>query len=173
MSRACLKPIDEEMAKFIVDNLLRETGVEQVPPDIRLAEAKQSILWVAQLYERSSIYRFENIEQIAYNTLWDPELASETLQLVRLIPTQRAQIMLSQMVSATAMPIQIRRQALEAFRFHAQRHGVLIRGRLILDLYDAYNNSAGEPLASQQVRSSLLDSIEQYANYMQNIGRNK
>jgi CheY-like chemotaxis protein len=89
ISRACSKPIDEEMAKFIVDNLLRETGVELIPPEIRLAEARQSILWVAQLYERSTIYRFENIEQVAFNTLWEPELASETLQLVRLIPSQR------------------------------------------------------------------------------------
>ncbi|MDR1493047.1 MAG: hypothetical protein LBT05_10040 [Planctomycetaceae bacterium] len=173
MASAYPHPTDEESAKQVVENLLKETGVEHVPSELRLEEAKKSIAWIADLYQRSTIYRFENIEQIAYNTLWELELMTETLQILKQIPTPTAQQMMSQIISNTTLSIEKRQQAVEAFRYNAQRFGILIRGRLILDLYDAYNASGAEPVASQQARSELLDIIEECANYMQKANYKK
>ncbi|MCL2117135.1 MAG: hypothetical protein FWH27_01785 [Planctomycetaceae bacterium] len=169
MAHAFPRPYDEASAKFVVDNLLRESGVEHVPPQLRLAEAKLSLEWVTAMYQKPNLYRFENIEQIAWDTLWLPELTEATLPLVELIPTANAQRWLTHIVSTTAFPIETRDAALAAFEKNARSHGVLIRGRQILDLYDMYNASGGEPVASQQTRSSLLDVVEKYANYMQNV----
>jgi CheY-like chemotaxis protein len=173
MAHAYPRPTDEESTKQVVENLLKETGVEYVPSELRLEEAKKSITWIADLYQRSTIYRFENIEQIAYNTLGEPELMVETLQLLKQIPTPTSQQMMSQIISNTTLPIEKRQHAVDAFRYNAQRFGILIRGRLILDLYDAYNASGTEPVASQQARSTLLDIIEEYANYMQKVNYKK
>ncbi len=173
MAKAFPRPYDEAAAKFVVESLLNDTGVELVPPQIRLAEAKQSIEWVAQLYRQPNIYHFENIEQIAWDTLWQPELTAETLKLVELIPSATAQRMLTHIVSTAAFPLETRQAALKAFESNAQLHGVLIRGQQILDLYDMYNASGAEPIASQQARGDLLDVVEKYANYMQNVGYTK
>ena len=170
MAHAFPRPYDEASAKFVLDNLFRETGVEHVPPHIRLAEAKQSILWVAELYRQPKLYRFENIEEIAAMTLWEPELMLETLAIVESIPTPAAQQMMTQIVSTSSFPIAIRQSALQSFEKNARNNGVLIRGRQILNLYDGYNASASEPIASQQTRSDLLDVVEKYANYTQNVG---
>lgn len=170
MAHAFPRPYDEASAKFVIDNLLRESGVEHVPPQLRLAEAKQSILWVVELYQQPNLYRFENIEQIAHDTLWEPELMLETLELVELIPTAASQQMMSQIVSTATFPLETRQAALKAFENNARNYGILIRGRQVLGLYDSYNASGSEPVASQEVRSSLLDVVEEYANYMQNVG---
>ena len=169
MAHAFPRPYDEVSAKFVLDNLFSETGVEHVPPHIRLAEAKQSILWVAELYRQPKLYRFENIEEIAAMTLWEPELMLETLTLVEQIPTSAAQQMMTQIVSTPSFPISVRQSALQSFEKNSQNNGVLIRGRQILNLYDWYNASGGEPIASQQTRSDLLDVVEKYANYTQNV----
>ncbi|MCL2624405.1 MAG: hypothetical protein FWD31_12145 [Planctomycetaceae bacterium] len=173
MAFAFPRPNDNESAKFVVENLLRESGVEHVPPHIRLAEARKSIQWVVELYQRPNIYRFENIEQIAWDTLWEPELTMDTLQLVKLIPTANAQRMMTHIISTPAFSIETRQAALEAFEFNAEAYGVLIRGRVILDLYDMYNASGTEPISSQQARSRLLDVVERYADYTQNVGFQK
>jgi hypothetical protein len=173
MAYAFPRPYDESSAKFVIENLLRQSGVEYVPPHLRLAEAKRSIQWVIALYQKPSLYRFENIEQVAWDTLWLPELTEETLPLVELIPTANAQRWLTHIVSTAAFPIATREAALKAFENNARYHGVLIRGQQILDLYDMYNASGTEPIASQQARSDLLDVVEKYANYMQNVGYQK
>jgi len=173
MAHAFPRPYDEASAKFVVDNLLRRSSVELVPPQIRLAEAKRSIQWVTELYQQPNIYRFENIEQIAWDTLWLPELTVNTLPLVELIPTVNAQRWLTHIVSTPAFDIEIRKAALQAFEKNANSYGVLIRGRQILDLYDMYNASGGEPIASQQARSDLLDVVERYADYMQKVNYQK
>jgi len=173
MAHAYPRPYDEASAKFVVDNLLRRSGVELVPPQLRLAEAKQSIQWVIELYQQPNLYRFENIEQIAWDTLWLPELTVDTLPLVELIPTVNAQRWLTHIVSTPAFDIETRQAALEAFQKNAGAYGVLIRGRQILDLYDMYNASGGEPVASQQARSDLLDVVERYADYMQKVNYQK
>ena len=173
MAHAFSKPHNEDSVKFVVDNLMRETGVEHVPPQIRLDEALHSIRWVTALYQRPNIYRFENIEQIAFATLWEPELTAETLKLVELIPSAAAQQMMTHIVSTAGFPIETRQAALNSFEKNAQSFGILIRGRQILDLYDAYNASGAEPVASQTVRNTLLDVIEARANYMQNVGYQK
>ena len=173
MAFAFPRPYDEASAKFVIENLLRESGVEHVPPQLRLAEAKRSIQWVTDLYKQPKLYRFENIEQIAWDTLWLPELTDDTLPLVELIPTANAQRMLTHIVSTPAFAMETRRAALQAFETNARSYGVLIRGRQILDLYDMYNASGTEPVASQQARSDLLDVVEKYANYMQNVSYQK
>jgi len=169
MAHAFPRPYDEASVKFVVDNLLRRSGVELVPPQLRLAEAKQSIQWVTELYRQPNIYRFENIEQIAWDTLWLPELTADTLPLVELVPTVNAQRWLTHIVSTPEFPIETRQAALQAFQKNADSFGVLIRGRQILELYDMYNASGGEPVASQQARSDLLDVVERYADYMQKV----
>jgi len=173
MAHAFPRPYDEASAKFVVDNLLRRSGVELVPQQIRLAEAKQSIQWVVALYQQSNIYRFENIEQIAWDTLWLPELTADTLPLVERIPTVNAQRWLTHIVSTPAFDIEIRKAALKAFEKNTHSYGVLIRGRQILDLYDLYNASGNEPVASQQARSDLLDVVERHADYMQKVNYRK
>ena len=173
MAFAFPRPYDEASAQFVVDNLLRESGVEPVPPQLRLTEAKLSIQWVTELYQKPNLYHFENIEQIVWDTLWLPELTDETLPLVELIPTANAQRMLTHIVSTPTFPIETRQAALTAFENNARTNGVLIRGRQILDLYDMYNASGTETVASQQARSDLLDVVEKYANYMQNVSYQK
>jgi hypothetical protein len=169
MAYAFPRPYDEASAKFVVDNLLRQSGVEHVPPQLRLAEAKLSIQWVTQLFQQPNVYRFENIEQIAWDTLWLPELTADTLPLVELLPTVNAQRWLAHIVSTPAFPMETRQAALYAFESNARSYGMLMRGRQILDLYDMYNASGGEPVASQQTRSGLLDVVERYADYMQRV----
>ena len=177
MAHAFPRPYDEASAQFVIENLLHESGVEHVPPQIRLAEAKQSIQWVTELYQKlyqkSKLYHFENIEQIAWDTLWLPELTDVTLPLVELIPTANAQRMLTHIVSTADFPINTRQSALKAFENNAGTNGILIRGQQILDLYDMYNASGTEAVASQQARSDLLDVVEKYANYMQNVNYQK
>jgi len=173
MAHAFPRPYDEASTKFVVDNLLRRSGVEIVPQQIRLAEAKQSIQWVTELYQQSNIYRFENIEQIAWDTLWLPELTTDTLPLVELIPTVNAQRWLTHIVSTPGFDIETRKAALKAFEKNADSYGVLIRGRQILDLYDMYNASGNEPVASQQARNDLLDVVERHADYMQKVNYQK
>ncbi|MDR1958329.1 MAG: hypothetical protein LBQ54_04695 [Planctomycetaceae bacterium] len=165
-ARAYYRPYDEESVRMIVEHLFKETGVEHVPVELRLKEAKDAIAWVVQLFERKNIYKFENIEEAAQQIIWTPELAMEAMDLLSLIRSVNSQLMLAGIASEALNPSDRRQKAVEAFGESVKRYGVLLRGRQILCLYDYYNAGANEPKESQQIRGELLDIIESYAENM-------
>jgi len=162
-ARAYYRPHDEDTVKLIVEHLLKETGVEHVPKEIRLESARKAILWVTRLFGQTRIYRFENIEDAVMQVIWTPELVMDAMDLASQIRSMQAQLILTTIASDALNPLDHRQKAVDAFDTSVEKHGVLLRGRQILDLYDSYNASAAEPKESQQLRGRLLDIIETFA----------
>jgi len=150
-------PQDQEATRFIIERLRYLTGANEVPAEIRLEQAKQSLRWLTAIVrDQPEIYRVENLEMLAQYAAYSPVLAEEGLPLVAQIRSNSAQQMLVEIATLKNIPFNVRETAATAFEASVQKHGILIRGNQVKRLLDSlafqYELESPDPIDDALVR---------------------
>ena len=90
--------------------------------------------------------------------------AANTCKVLGQLGTADAQASLLATANNQTLPLSLRNVAAESFDTAVQRRGLMLSRQQILNQYDLYNASETQPLDSQQIMGSLLDSIEKPSN---------
>ncbi|MCL2303712.1 MAG: hypothetical protein FWC43_00035 [Planctomycetaceae bacterium] len=151
-------PQNRESTEFIVGRLRYLTGASEVPAEIRLEQARQSLRWLTAIVrDNPNIYRVENLEILAQYAAHSPVLAEEGLPLVAQIRSNSAQLMLVDIATLKSIPLNIRENAAEAFAENVRKHGVLIRGNQVKRLLDSlaiqYEQESPDPIYDALVKT--------------------
>ena len=155
-------PLDLEASQWILDALYRQTGVEQVPAEVRLRQAKAAVEMLTVLFSGvPSICEPQEEEFLAALFLARPELLDESLTFAQTVASGSIQAILAEKIGDGRIDRAHREKYLAAFGEHLQKHGVLLRGPDITRLYDRYNASAAEEQAVQKLLSDALDRLEE------------
>jgi hypothetical protein len=155
------RPHNQTAAEWIVANLLEKTDAKPVPVQQRLDQARHSLVWLKEMKDLPKIYHLDDLEPLAASALMVPELQEEAIGLLSKLDSLTAQLQLVELAGDRGEPIATRRQAMEAFFENADRYGILLRGRQILDQYARYNRSESESQESQEILGAILDYFEE------------
>jgi hypothetical protein len=89
-----------------------------------------------------------------------PQLSAAAANVLAEAGTPRGQQVLVDVASQLTLPLEKRQAAAAAFQKCVAQHGVRLTSTAILHQYDRYNLSETQPVETQQVLGSLLDTIE-------------
>ncbi len=158
-----VRPHNAGAMKLQMDELLGTVTYEFVPPQERLAQAQAALSWLVELTRKPNhraLYDLRRLDGMLTSVLYVPELTQQAALALAHLGTHRAQLALVELASTVSMPLAARQAAAGAFRIAVERDGVLLRSHEVLRQYDRYNASEHLDVDTQQVLSSLLDSIE-------------
>lgn len=158
-----VRPHNADAMKLQMDELLATVAYEFVPPQERLAQAQAALTWLAEITRKPhtrALYDLRRLDGMLSSVAYVPELTQQAALALAHLGTHRAQLTLVELASTVAMPLASRQAAAGAFRIAVERDGVLLHPHEALRQYDRYNASAQLDVETQQVLSSLLDTIE-------------
>ena len=157
---------------FVADSALIASSVDQVVEKVstfrqdrieRSRQAKVAIEWLAKVAKDRQVYGFfelgrhqAGIQQLIYQ----PGFLTPVSEILSNIATPESQRQLLDFASENGLPIDQRRQAVDAFRTSVKRAGVLLTADEIMLQYNRYNSSETQPRATQELLGSVLDVIE-------------
>ncbi|GHT18209.1 hypothetical protein FACS1894189_5790 [Planctomycetales bacterium] len=155
---------DEKSAAWIYHDLFAKTGIEVVPPAVRLDEARQALGWIKEVVEEAQkgrkIYHFEELEQTALDAVHSDTRIIQGLELAAVIKSGVMQSAIYESAADSIYPMELREKAAEEFERSVNTFGVLLRGKEVQRLYDRYNASEHEPKESQNLLNRLIDVVE-------------
>ena len=138
--------------------LSRQTAMT---PERRGEQAAQALKWIAQLLAAKGPYdELIRDAAVAGQTLFDPALATSSLEVLALVGTADSQAALADYASAMTLPIEGRRQAVAALATSFERYGIQLNSEQLLRQYDRYNASETADAETQQVLGEVLDLLE-------------
>ncbi len=154
------RPHGEAAMKSLVDRLTLLAD-NQFTAEASTQQAKQAIEWLAQLLQGHNPYDelLRNAE-ILEQTVFQKELSQVSLAALASAGTAGSQQTLADFASMPNQPLELRRQAAQAFAKSVDRFGCLLTADQIAAQYDRYNASETADTDTQQVLSVLLDTIE-------------
>lgn len=154
------RPHTSETMQATLDEL-RELQPQRSSADQRAEQAKAALTWIAELLENGHPYDelLRDADRIT-ETLYDPELTTESLRVLSALGTANSQRQLVDVASTPTLPIETRQAAGEAFRKSVERFGKLLTADEILRQYDRYNASETADEQTQKVLGDLLDVLE-------------
>jgi hypothetical protein len=160
---AMLRPLNINAAQAVVA-ALRSLAPGQVPDGERLAQSRQSFLWLASRSgaSRDELYPLIHFEAELIAALNAPGLVDVALPLLGNLGTPACQRALVELASSSAA-LPARQAAAAAFGRNVTRHGILLTRAQIARQYDRYNASESQDRQSQSVLATLLDDMEAYA----------
>ena len=160
LMRAFPRPHNLAALQGQVDRLNKRARRGLVSVGERNRQAALALAWLERLSARKTYYDVLRQAPAVETALTVPGLTKPASAVLVNFGTPSGQRALVDLASQRSFPIGDRQTAAAAFRQSAQRHGVLLTGPEILHQYDLYNGSefAGRP--TQQVLSSILDTIE-------------
>lgn len=155
-------PFDLESAVWATQRLLDATQPEQVPVELRLAQAKAALRALLKL-ETTRPGALDDV--VDWNgtisrTLSTPALFDVGLEVAATLKTNFAQTKLVELIGDMRFDVATRRQALGALKRQWATNGSLLRGPEIVKMYDRYNASEKEDVETQKVLSEALDAFE-------------
>jgi CheY-like chemotaxis protein len=154
------RPQDAAGMEFQVKGLLA-SHPHWVPLAERQQQAANSLAWLAALAAQpQSFYSLRSVAPAVERALFVPELTLAAAPLVADLGTASGQRALVAIASRGTAPVEARQAVAAAFAQGVARYGILLTNDEILAQYDRYNLSEAEPAESQQVLSSILDTLE-------------
>jgi CheY-like chemotaxis protein len=155
-----VRPQDAAGMEFQINRLLASN-----PRAVTLAERQQqavrSLEWLTKLAaEQQWFYSLRSVAPEVERALFVPGLTSIAAPLVADLGTASGQRALVTLASRSTLPLEARQAAAAGFARGVARYGILLTNAEILAQYDRYNQSESEPAESQQVLSSILDTLE-------------
>ncbi|MBR4834835.1 MAG: hypothetical protein IKU86_10975, partial [Thermoguttaceae bacterium] len=155
-------PFDLESGVWATQRLLEATRPEQVPVELRLAQAKAAIRALAKLETArpGSLDDVVDWNGTLSQTLSTPTLFDVGLEVALTLKTNFAQNVLVELVGDLRFDAPTRRRALEALKRQWATNGSLLRGPEIVKMYDRYNASEKEDVETQKILSETLDAFE-------------
>jgi hypothetical protein len=161
------RPASDETAQFIESDLLKKTSTVIVPAVIRSEQAKKSLSWIKRSIiaadSGQKIYHYENLEEFVSRVVHGFQHIVEGLEIAAEIRSANMQLIIYDIAADSSLPISIRQQAAQFFESSIKKHGILLRGKQVQNLYDRYNASETESKESQNLLSRILDIVEEKA----------
>ena len=126
--------VDEESARWVVEDLLNKTNTHPMSAEIRLELAKQSLRWIweikqAELSGGPKIYHFEDIETLVFDALHSERRVEEGLILAAVINSVRLRQAMLDMSQNAIVPESLREKARQSLqenvRRFVQRSGIM------------------------------------------------
>jgi hypothetical protein len=157
--------VNENGAQWLNNDLFTKTGVQHVPPNLRIQQAQKSLQWIKIIIENAQngrkIYHFDDLEHTVINALRSDVRVEQGLELAATIKSNPLQVEIYETAANALHPIEIRQKAANAFKKSVQTFGVLLRGKQVQRLYDRYNASEFEPKETQELLGSIIDFVEE------------
>ena len=156
-------PYEPRTLAIVLQNALNCETDSRANAETRLAHGKQAIAWLADMVANSHRYSFYSIldqERTFIGALNVSEFAPTAAEALGALGTPNAQLALLNLASQNSRPVGLRRAASKAFHEATRRQGVQLTTEQILAQYDRYNASQDFDEPTQQILSSILDSIE-------------
>jgi CheY-like chemotaxis protein len=158
---AAVRPSSETRLADIVKQLQKTADPPLAAEEIRSQRASQALTWIAELLQSDSLSgELRRQGNLAEHTLFQPELADESLRVLASLGTAESQMALLEYSSSMPVPIDNRQEAAKAFAASVDRFGILLTTRQIVSQYDRYNASRNSDSQTQQLLGNLLDVLE-------------
>jgi hypothetical protein len=138
-------------------------GDRVVPPEIRLEQASYVLSVITEWLARPAppeYYSFLRLEPYIQSAMGNPLLSEQAAEALSLLGTPNSQLVLVELASLPAVPIEERQAAATAFEKAVKHRGLQLSPSQISQQYDRYNASADADEATQHVLGRLLDIIE-------------
>ncbi|WP_428307303.1 HEAT repeat domain-containing protein [Lacipirellula sp.] len=129
--------------------------------EVRTAQAKQALEWLAKLLAENAPY--DELKRDAFlvdRTLMAPELADPSVTVLAGLGTPESQTALVDFASVTSLPIETRQAAADALAASVKRFGVQLKREQVVSQYDRYNASETADKPTQELMGRILDVIE-------------
>lgn len=129
--------------------------------EVRTAQAKQALDWLAKLLAANAPY--DELKRDAFlvdRTLLAPELAAPSIAVLAALGTPESQTALVDFASMTSLPIETRQAAADALAASVKQFGVQLKREQIVRQYDRYNASETADQPTQELMGRILDVIE-------------
>jgi len=155
------RPDDGAAMEAVVARLTGIAGRSLVPVDERRAQAIAALQWLGKL-ARSPRRTYDVRAQMPFvqRALLAEPLQSHAAPVLTAAGLSSSQKALVDLASHGSFALTERELAAAAFRTSVARHGILLTGREIQHQYDRYNASAHADRSTQQLLSSILDTLE-------------
>ncbi|MFW6169544.1 MAG: hypothetical protein ACODAD_03575, partial [Planctomycetota bacterium] len=143
--------------------LLATAGRAYISPEERIEQAKFALDALARLAEHPEKYPFYDLvhlDEKMEQAVSTPGLTAKAAAVLGFLGTPLAQRSLLDVAGTQLRPLAERRAAAEAFAVAVSRRGLLLKHDQILRQYDKYNASESLDRETQNVLSSILDTIE-------------
>jgi len=155
------RPHGDGALATLVEETLALRPLPLAPTEVRMAQAKQALEWIAKLLADDAPYdELKRDAHLLDRTLLMPELAVPSVAALAALGTSESQTMLVDFASLGTLPIETRQAAAEALATSVAKFGVQLKRDQIILQYDRYNASETADAATQQVLSRVLDVIE-------------
>lgn len=161
MVLAMPRPHGDGAIATLVEETLALRPLPLAPEEVRTAQAKQALEWIAKLLAANAPYdELKRDAQLVNRTLLTPELAAASVAVLAELGTPESQTALVDFASLGTLPIETRQAAAEALATSVAKHGVQLKREQVLVQYDRYNASETADAATQKVLGRVLDVIE-------------
>jgi hypothetical protein len=155
------EPQEAEGFARAIEQLQAAQGRGALSSEERIDQAAKALQWIGELAaEESTYYDVRRLGPRVRAVLHVPELTPKAATVLGRLGTPDAQRALAALAGRAVGPLEHRQAAAVAFRHSVLRHGVLLTNDEILRQYDLYNASATADKSTQQLRASILDTIE-------------
>lgn len=154
-------PFDADSGRWVKQELYRTAAPEQVPPEVRLAQARAAVAMLGKLLANGKNgCSIEDLEPLCARLLRSPVLADEGRGFVLNVKSAAVQNILGNLIGDTQYAPEVRQKNLDLFAAHIKKFGLLLRGPDIKRLYARYNASESEDQTTQKLLSDMLDVLE-------------
>ena len=155
------RPHGDGALATLVEETLALRPLPLAPTEVRTAQAKQALEWIAKLLAADAPYdELKRDAHLLDRTLLMPELAGPSVAALAALGTSESQTMLVDFASLGTLPIETRQATAEALAASVAKFGVQLKRNQITLQYERYNASETADAATQQVLSRVLDVIE-------------
>jgi hypothetical protein len=161
MVLAMPRPHGDGALATLVNETLALRPLPMAPAEVRTAQAKQALEWIAKLLAANAPYdELKRDAHLVDRTLLTPELAGPSVAVLAALGTPESQTALVDFASLGTLPIETRQAAAEALAASVAKFGVQLKRDQIVLQYDRYNASETADAATQKVLARILDVIE-------------
>ncbi|MDR1923373.1 MAG: hypothetical protein LBQ66_03270, partial [Planctomycetaceae bacterium] len=168
ISQTYPRPTDDYGAEWIEADLLHKTSTTPVPQEIRLEQASKSLKWIKKILADAEagrkIYQVENAQELVMRGIQSNQHLNDAISIAAEIKSSNIQAAIYDVVADGTLPFEARQNAADAFGESVKKHGILLRGKQVLHIYNRYNASESEPKESQELLNRIIDIIEEKVN---------
>jgi len=158
------QPIDAEAARWQLGQLMALAPREFVGFSERQNLAVRALDCLGKLAGASiRLYDLRRVEEAVLAGLRAPRLSGHAVAVLANLDTRASQQALVDLASRFVNPLAIRQAAGVAFNVNVQQFGLLLGQDAIRRQYARYEESSSQDMATQEVLSSILNTIESRA----------
>ena len=169
---ALIRPHRQQDAKEEVEQVLALAGPSAVGAKEREQQAASAMTMLQNLAAApATIFDVRRYEPAILAAQAVPGLATRSAVALGDLGSVRSQKALVNQASQTTLPLPVRQAALAAFRYSAEKYGILLTPEAVRLQYDRYNQSARMDAATQQIFGQILDALEAPAQRLKAAAR--